>query len=306
MSTRPIIGVGNAEAQQTFLEENKGFLDEYPSLQAVIEQVFLNRTIHPPSDETREKVAHLPDDDPQVVAIEDRYRTDLIVYTLGRIAIDDFGELIVLAGNGWGIGAMKILRGMYERIVTATYIAKNPEASRAFGDSFWTHRLKLWNRLSAADPTIGERATSWVVETIKNEGKKAQERKHVSVCKACGQTKTVDAWTPLDLASMAKIAGKSLEDLYAYCYLDPTAHMHATGAGMAARMVHAGDAWLYKLDTTGEAHAALSLAHNLILHDLGIQNEYFDLGLDDLIQKRFDAYGPVWDKKESDDKPDAN
>ena len=53
------------------------------------------------------------------MAIEDKYRTDLIFYTLGRMAVDDFSELVVLAGNGWGIGALKTLRGMYERIVTA-------------------------------------------------------------------------------------------------------------------------------------------------------------------------------------------
>ena len=51
------------------------------------------------------------------MAVQDRYYTDLIVYTLGRIAIDDFSELMVLGGNGWGIGALKILRGMYERVV---------------------------------------------------------------------------------------------------------------------------------------------------------------------------------------------
>ncbi len=64
---------------------NKEFLDEWPSLQTAIEQVFLHRTIHPPSDETREKVAHLPDDDPEVIALEDKYRTDITVYTLGRM-----------------------------------------------------------------------------------------------------------------------------------------------------------------------------------------------------------------------------
>ena len=301
-----IVGIGNTEAQQEFMQENKEYLDEWASLRPVIEQVFLNRTIHAPSKETWEKVSHLPDNAPEVQAIEDKYRTDVIVYTLGRIAVDDFSELVILAGNGWGVGALKILRGMYERIVTAAYIAKTPTASRPFGDSFWTHRLKLWNRLSTVDPAIVHRATPEVVETIKTEGKKAQERKNASVCKACGQIKTIDAWTPLDLASMAKIAGKKLEDLYPYAYLDPTSHMHATGAGMSARMIHTDDAWLYKLDTTEEARVALTVGHNLILQNLGIQNEYFALGLEDSIHKRLEAYGPVWEKQEPNDRPTAN
>src|ERR1039458_5312712 len=75
--------------------------------------------------------------------------------------------------------------------------------------------------------------------------------------------KTIDAWTPLDLASMVRIAGKYVEDLYVLCYLDPTSHMHATGAGMTARMEHVGDAWTYKVDTSPEARMALHLAHVL-------------------------------------------
>jgi hypothetical protein len=296
MSTRPIVGIGNTEAQQRFMQSNKKYLEEWPFLQGVIEQVFLNRTIHPPSKETWEKVSHLRDDAPEVMAIEDKYKTDVIAYTLGRIAVDDFSELVILAGNGWGFGALKILRGMYERVVTSAYIAKKPEASRAFADSFWTHRLKLWNRIRTVDPAIVQRATPEVVESIETEGKKAQARKNETVCKACGQIKAIDAWTPLDLASMAKIAGYGLENLYAYSYLEPTSHMHATGAGMTARMVHTDDAWQYKLDSTPESQVAVSLGHNLILKNLGIQNEYFHLGLEDVIHQRLEAYIPIWDQ----------
>jgi Family of unknown function (DUF5677) len=291
---REIVGIGSTEAQQEFMKENKRFLEEWPLLQSVIEKVFLNRTIHAPSQEAWERVKDLPDDAPEVMEIEDKYKSDIIVYTLGRIAVDDFSELIVLAANGWGIGALKILRGMYERVVTAAYIAKTPEASRAFSDSFWTHSLKLWKRLSALDPEIEKRATPEVVDTVMSEGKKAEERKKMSVCKQCGQIKTIDAWTPLDLASMAKIAGKYLENLYPLCYLDPTSHMHATGAGVTARMEHTGDAWLYKLDTTTEAQIALHLGHTLLVFNIGIQNDYFNLGLDDLIEPRLHAVTSVW------------
>jgi Family of unknown function (DUF5677) len=92
-------------------------------------------------------------------------------------AVDEFSEVVVLAGNGWGVGALKILRGMYELVVIAAYIAKAPEASRAFADSSWTHRLKLWNRLSALDPTSEERSTPEMLNTDKSKGKKVEERK---------------------------------------------------------------------------------------------------------------------------------
>lgn len=297
VGTRQIVLIGNSENQQNFISRNERYLEEWGQLQPVVEQVFLNRTIHPPSKEEWEKVAHLPDDDPAVLSLDDRYKADVIVYTLGRIAVDDFSEMVVLAGNGWGIGALKILRGMYERIVTSAYIAKNPEASRAFGDSFWTHRLKLWNRLRAADPSVEHRTSQEIVEMVKTEGKRAQDRKSITVCKHCGQIKAIDAWTPLDLASMAKIAGKNLEDLYSYCYLEPTSHMHATGAGVTARMTHTDEAWLYKIDSTEEAQMALHLGHNLMLQNLGVQDEYFKLGLMETIKPRLEAFIEIWHKE---------
>jgi hypothetical protein len=53
------------------MQENKRFLEEWPLLQGVIEKVFLNRTIHPPSEEDWARVTDLPDESPEVMAIED-------------------------------------------------------------------------------------------------------------------------------------------------------------------------------------------------------------------------------------------
>ena len=296
MTTLPIIGVGNEGSQKAFLQANKPFLDEYHLLLSVVKDVFLNRVIYPPSDEVIASLAGLPDQDPKVLAVDDKYRSDLIVYTLGRIAWDDFGELMVLAGNGLGVGALKILRGMYERVVTSAYIAKNPQASRAFADGIWTHHAKVWRRLVALNPALSEGELPEEIRTIQTEAKRAQDNKNASTCKCCGQLKQIDAWTPLDLASMARIAGKQLEDLYLGCYLEPTAHLHATAAGTAARMQHAENSWLYKLDTTGEARMALFFGHDLILLNLRTQNDYFDLGLLNSIDSRIAAFNELWDK----------
>jgi len=297
MTTPLVVGIGTEDAQNAFLQTNKPFLDEYHLLLPVVKAVFLNRVIYPPSDEVIASLVGLPDEHPQVMAVDDKYKSDLIVYTLGRIALDDFGELIVLAGNGWGVGALKILRGMYERVVTSAYIAKNPQASRAFAASIWTHRAKVWRRLVALDPTLSEGELPDDIKTIQAEAKRAQDNKNESTCKCCGQLKKIDPWTALDLASMARIAGKHLEDLYLGCYLEPTAHLHATGAGTAARIRHAGNSWLYKLDTSEEGRMALVFGHNLLLQNLRAQNDYFDLGLFNSINSRFTAFKELWDKQ---------
>ena len=301
MNTKPIIGIGNRDAQQKFIAENRGYFDEWPLLEPVIERVFLNRSVNPPSDEALAAVAHLPEDNPEVLAIEDKYKADLIVYMLGRIAVDDFSEIVVLAGNGWGIGAWKLVRGMYERVVTSAHIAKAPAASRAFAASIWTHSAKVLKRVVALDPAYVEDIPTETVDTIRSEAKKAQDAKNESVCKHCGQIKKVEAWTALDLASMARDVGQHLEELYLPCYLESTAHMHATGAGVSARMQLVEEVWGYRMDTTKEARTALHLGHNLILQNIGIQNDYSNLGLDDLIRPRLAAFVAIWGKAPSPD-----
>jgi hypothetical protein len=294
MEQRAIVGFGNLDEQQKFLKEYKSFLDHWEYLSEMIKTAFLNRTIPPPRPEVIASLVDLPEDDPKVLAVENKYKSDLIVYTLGRIAVDDFSELLVLAGNGWGIGALKIIRGMYERVVTAAYIAKHPEAATPFADSHWTHRAKLMRRMTAASPGLEAELPDHIREQILTESKRAQDAKRESICKGCGRLKTVDAWTALDLASMAKDLGPHLENLYALCYLEPTAHMHATGAGVSARMVHTDTAWLYKIDTRAEIKMALISGHNVLLECLRTQNDYFSYGLEEEIGKLFTAFSHVW------------
>jgi hypothetical protein len=69
---RPIVGIGNEEAQQLFLKQNKRHFDEWQLLRPVVEKVFLNRVILPPSDEELSSLADLPEDDPKVEAVDRR------------------------------------------------------------------------------------------------------------------------------------------------------------------------------------------------------------------------------------------
>jgi hypothetical protein len=57
---------------------------------------------------------------------------DHAVFGLCFLCFEDFREIYTLAGNGFGFGAAKILRGMFERVVTATYLQKNPVLAPRF------------------------------------------------------------------------------------------------------------------------------------------------------------------------------
>jgi hypothetical protein len=71
---------------------------------------------------------------------------DDVIFLLGRTAFEDFCELWVLAGNGYGIGAFKILRGLYEKVVTLGYLVKHPNEIQRFIDYGIVQTMRIMNR----------------------------------------------------------------------------------------------------------------------------------------------------------------
>lgn len=292
------IGVGDGPAQQRFIQAHKEFLLEHPALHALLKKVSLRTLVVPPQEEV-DRLLELPEDDPAVIAFEDKVMADRVVFGLGRIIADDFGELLVLSGNGYGIGAYKILRGMYERLVTAAYIAKNPSEARPFVEDDAIKKWKLWQQAIAVTPDLKNGVPKEKIDALEAEYKRVKGKRAESICNKCGQPKTQEAWTRVDLANMAKQTDINLSALYGACYLTPTFHSHATGFGLGARFRRTEDgANSYQETSEPEARQAIMLAHNLVLRHLGLQNEYFNLGLDEEIQPRIDAFPPIWKSSE--------
>jgi len=195
------ITFGDPVQQREFAREYMNFLLEWRELQEFVKEVMLNRTIHPPDIDSLKDLA---DDDPLVLAAEDRYKADISSFMMARIAVDDFSELLTLASNGWGNGAMKTLRGMYERVVTSAYVALFPEVSRALVDSTWTQQWKVWKRAVALRPDIANEASQEAIEELQQRAAEAQARHEESICKKCNQLIQVHAWTKVDLETMGK------------------------------------------------------------------------------------------------------
>lgn len=292
------IGVGSGPAQQRFIQSNKEFLLDHPALRVLLKKVSLRMLAAPPQDEV-DRLSKLPEDDPAVIAFEDKVMADRVVFGLGRIIADDFGELLVLGGNAYGIGAYKILRGMYERLVTAAYIAKYPSAARPFVEDDAIKRWKLWQQALEVMPDLQNSVSKEKMDALEAEYKRVKASRAESFCKTCGQPKTQEAWTRVDLATMAKQTDINLSVIYGACYLTPTFHSHPTGFGLNARFKRTNDGVnSYQESSEPEVRQALLLAHNLILRHLALQNEYFKLGFDEEIQARFDAFTPIWKASE--------
>jgi len=269
-------GVGDGEAQQKFISRFKPFLLEYPNVSALLKRVFL-RSVQSPSPEELKPLEGLLDTDPVVIAFNDRWWANQMVFFLGRIAADDFGEVLVLAGNARGVGAYKVLRGMYERLVTASYIAKNPAEVQPFMDDLIVKNWKLWKRSCEAIPDLVDNVSK---EEIAFLEKAYQEVK--------------DMKPRPDLANMAKKSDTALANLYAPCYLEPTFHSHATMFGVQRRLRREQGKTSFRESTEKEARIAVELGHQLVLRVILLQNNVFSLGLDDELKARADAFLAAW------------
>jgi hypothetical protein len=68
----------------------------------------------------------------QVRTFTSQSPADETVFFLTSLVFEDFTEVWLMAGNGLGTGALKALRGMYERAVTAAYISQYPDEAKSF------------------------------------------------------------------------------------------------------------------------------------------------------------------------------
>ncbi len=217
------VGIGNAPAQQRFIQEHQRYLDEVPKLVELCNKIF-NRTPDPPEENEREALldANLPDDDLVVVAWEDRVTASNLIFHLGLMACDDFNAVGILSGNGVGFAALIITRSMYERLVTSMYIAKRPSEARLFAESSTKNKLNYLTRLREVIPEVKARYDDAFMNQVRKDAEAAKAKRKESICSKCIQPITSEAWTRVSLEVMAREVDADLEKLYGPIYIEGT------------------------------------------------------------------------------------
>ena len=228
--------------------------------------------------------------------VETSNSADCVVFMLGRLAVEDFMEILLLCGNGYGIGGMKLLRGLYEKAVTLGYIAKNPDKAEQFLEYYYVHQGKHFNHAKKVF-AMDEFLSSSQIEQIESAYEKAKQKYQEVLCKKCGTTRTWISWSELDLLSMARKAG--LDKLYLQCYYDPTLQAHTTFSSLASKLKvkENGHVSFDESPQHDRADVALIGAHQVILHVLDTENGYFKMGLENEIQELFMDFMYVWKKE---------
>jgi hypothetical protein len=220
---------------------------------------------------------------------------DRVVFFLGRLCIEDFMEILLLCGNGYGVGGLKLLRGLYERAVTAGCIAKNPTEAEVFLEYHYINEGKLFNHAKELFD-MNKHLSPEKIKQIQSSYEKVKGKYEEPICKKCGTYRPRFSWSELDILSMARKAG--FEKLYLTCYYEPTLQAHATVSSLIARMVETKNGGL-SFDEGAQRERgsqALVRAHDIILRVLGTQNEYFKLNLDSEISELIADFKSIWER----------
>ena len=225
-----------------------------------------------------------------------RTPADGVVFHLGRLCVEDFMEILVLCGNGYGIGGLKLLRGFYERVVTMAYISKSPSEAEAFLAYHPVHVGRALHHAKAVVDVTKIRPRS-EIEDMERQFGAVKDKYQEVLCEKCETTRTRFSWSPLDIASMAKKVG--LDGFYLTCYYDPILHGHATPSSILLRLVAkvdgSADAMFDEAAQREKVDTVLNQAHALMLYTLSVQNEFFNLGFDVELRGRLDDFTACWE-----------
>ena len=228
-----------------------------------------------------------------------RNRVEDLGFDLGETCRQDFFEIVFLGVNGHGIGAQKLLRGLYERAVALEYIRTHPKKAEKFVRYAAVQEFKIARKTMAVvaqeqfDIAVAEVGTSF--EKIKALYDTIAPEFQITKCSKCKTKETAFSWD-IDIASMVNTIGEPYTNLYLSCYSIPTLHIHATLASASSRE---------SIEETREerkihdAEFSLIMATLTFLSVIRSQNKIFSLALDDEIQECYREVSEVWQNRPS-------
>lgn len=198
---------------------------------------------------------------------------DRTIYFLARTCAEDFQEILLLCGNGYGIGAEKLLRGMYERAVTAAYLHEHPEEAQNFLDYEKVSQHKMLKIVEDSLSTDVFRLEQ--KEKIERNFQEVKERFMITDCKICKTQRLNHTWSKLDFVSMARESGE-LWKLIVPAYYWGLREGHSTVGSIFSRLdagaAIADQGLVFGGESQPErADHALLTAHHILLIVLGLQ-----------------------------------
>jgi hypothetical protein len=228
--------------------------------------------------------------------------TERTIYFLGRLGVEEFMEVLLFCGNGYGIGAQKLIRGMYERAVTARYLFKHPEETDNYLD--WYH-VTNYKMFVATQSGKGSKVFSFKpeqIDTIKADFEAVKKQFMVPACQekcdTCKDARRLNhSWSKTDIVSMAR-EDENLEPLLVPAYYLPMREFHSTMGAIFSRLDPSAtkeEGLIFDgAAQRDRADQAIITAYTLLLNILDLQRECFHLKeMEPVMQTCFEDFRAV-------------
>ncbi len=214
--------------------------------------------------------------------LHDPTRRNLLVFYTGRLAVEDFQEILLLAGNGNGVAALKILRGMYERTVDGRYLstASDKEVENFYAWNYvQKHKLAEELQQTMGADFFDKLGYTEQLKQLKENYAGVRDRFLVHHCDHCKKTKVNFSWSEKSLIQRAAEGGEGIRGLTFESYYVPLEHAHSSIAAILHRLEETEDGSItFKDDVQrGEADLAMQYGFLLLINVLTLQYEYFNL-----------------------------
>ena len=263
---------GRPEFCERFIAEHPVFSAKLPLLSGTIEKVFVRESF-------------------SAVA------ADSLVFFLGRKCCEEFFEILLLAANGYSAGPSKLLRSLYEDAVTLAYLAKHPDEVETFLNYHIVHVHRAYDnfkRVFGEDAYNASIPPELIKESEENYAR-VRDDFFTTSCNKCKAKGMQPSWTRKSVEELAQIAGREYKVLYMDCYFFPMLQLHTTAQSIMPQMQTADGKLTFNADSGKQLlESTLSAAHQLIVHLLFTQNDYFKLGLDEELIQRFEDFSASW------------
>jgi|SRR5579863_3291395 len=261
---------GETEEAEAFFNRHPNFYPAFEQLTALVNKCFARPVLEP------------------------YYGPEYIRFSLGEACREDFIEILFLAANGYGDGASKLLRGLYEGAVALAYMVKEPAKTERFANFAVIQEHKaLKDALKVTteeqwDAVMGPGRTA---ADMRSRFKAVEEDFKQTNCNKCKTKRLAITWD-LDVASMVHKVGEPYDKYYLGAYTNANLEIHATLASALREDNKDKDA--RRTQRREKADYALFCSAMLLVEVIRSQNTLFALKLDEELQATEDAVARVW------------
>jgi hypothetical protein len=183
----------------------------------------------------------------------------MLVCELMLASVTDLDDIMLLCCKDRHWGALKLLRGLFERTVTLKYLAQNPAEVQAF----LAFDAVDWKTvLDGIERRFGIKAEPETLRNIHAAAKDVRDKFRQEPCDKCGMRKQT-SWTPRSSLELAQKVG--LEHLHFEAFVLPSKFIHPTyfGAHQLSR------------ESPAPLRNTLKAAHTLAVETILVHQRFF-------------------------------